>query len=140
MSDERLARITEQALERARLADMRPLYRKLLVRLKGRDPEAFQQATRRYEEELVPAIASGEADPLAEWLAYGRWIAEKLGPGELVAIDGSGRASPFEPGTGPEPGALLLHLPHADRVPAIALAVPADPSVAQRVTTELLVR
>lgn len=138
MAEDRLDRLTEAALDQAGLADLRPLYRNLLLRLKGRDPEAFEEATRRYHGELVPALQSGNADPLREWLAYGRWLAQRLVPGEVVAVDPSGRARPLPPSDLPKPAELLLHLPHEDRTPALALALPREPTVPQQVTAELL--
>lgn len=138
MSDDRLGRLTEAALAQAGLEDVRPLYRNLLLRLKGRDPEAFDEATRRYQKELVPALESSEADPLRAWLSYGRWLAQRLGPGSVVAVDSSGKARPLAESELPEAGALLLHLPDESRSPALALAIPREPTVSQQVTVELL--
>jgi hypothetical protein len=130
----------DEALEREGLADPRPLYRKLLLRLKNSDPEAFQEATRRYEEQLVPALAEEGADPVAAWISYGRWVAERLEPGKVVAVDQEGRARPVETNPTPGPRDLLLYVPHEGRAPAIALAFPREPSEAQKATAELLVR
>ena len=81
---------TDEALERAGLVDMRPAYRKLLVRLKSADPAAFEEASRRYRDELEPAIAGGDVDPITVWLEYGMWLADQFADGRTLAIDSSG--------------------------------------------------
>jgi len=139
VSEAEVQRRTEAALESAGLKDMRPAYRRLLVRLKQTDPEAFHEATRRYQEDLEPSIASGRAEPVSAWLDYGAWLAGRLARGQAMAIDASGLARPLQPGAGPESGWLVLHLPEDTRSPAILLAWPADPSEAQRAAMELLV-
>jgi len=137
---EQAERRTEQALQRADLADFRPLYRKLLVRLKSSDPEAFREATRRYQEDLEPSIADGTADPLAAWLGYGRWLAGRFADGHAVTIDRSGRARPLDEAVQPDDGSLVIHLPADARAAALLLAEPRKPSEPQRMTIELLVR
>ena len=57
MSEDGARGRTDEALESAGLADMRPAYRRLLVRLKGVDPAAFEEASSRYRDDLEPAIA-----------------------------------------------------------------------------------
>lgn len=140
MSDDEATRRTDRALEVAGLADMRPAYRKLLVRLKRVDPAGFEEATRRYREDLEPAVASADVDPLAAWLEYGRWIAERIAAGRAVAIDTSGRARPLEPQAPDQLDSLVIHLPDDERASAIVLATPREPSQPQRVTADLLVR
>ena len=81
------------------MADMRPAYRRLLLRLKEADPGAFEEATRRYREDLEPAIESGAGDPVTAWLEYGTWLAGQLSAGSALTIDASGRARPFDPAT-----------------------------------------
>jgi len=134
--EEQAARYTEEALKRVGLADCRPLCRKLLLRLKDRDPEAFREATRRYQDEMEPSIADGTADPVATWLDYGAWLAGQLAEGSPLAIDASGRARPFD--SSADCDKLVLHVPADDRTPAILLAMPAAPSDPQRETAELL--
>lgn len=130
---------TDEALRRAGLADMRPAYRKLLVRLKQSDPAAFDEASRRYREELEPEITAADSDPIRAWLAYGTWLAGQLAAGRTLAIDASGRAQPFEGSSAPEAGVMILHVPEDDRAPATLLAMPSGPSESQRETAELLV-
>jgi hypothetical protein len=130
---------TGEALKRAALTDMRPAYRKLLVRLKQTDPPAFEEASRRYREELEPAIAGGEIDPVLTWLAYGIWLAERLAEGRTLAIDASGRARSFEPAAALDSGVMILHVPYDDRAPATVLAFPSTPSESQLETAGLLV-
>ena len=139
MSEEQARGRTDEALERAGLVDMRPAYRKLLVRLKSSDPAAFEEASRRYREELEPAIASGDVDPITIWLEYGMWLAGQFADGRTLAIDASGRARPFDSSTTLDPGTMILHVPEDDRQPATLLALPSAPSDPQRETAELLV-
>lgn len=134
---DRATRRYEEALEREGVADLRPGLRQLVVRLKKGDPAAYEEALKRYEEELVPSVAAGAAEPLAAWIAYGAWLAARLEPGRAVGIDASGRADPLpEP---PRPEDVVLHLPERGG-PAILLAAPRQPSEYQRAAIELLVR
>jgi hypothetical protein len=138
VSEDPAGRRTEEALAGAGLADMRPAYRKLLVRLKASNAAGFEEATRRYREEVEPTVASGTADPVTTWLEYGTWLAGQLADGEALAIDPSGRARSFDPSTPIEPGLMILHLPEDDRAPVVLLAVPLAPSEPQRETADLL--
>jgi hypothetical protein len=130
---------TDEALERAGLADMRPTYRRLLVRLKQADSAAFDEASRRYREDLEPAIAAGEVDPISAWLEYGIWLAGRFAEGRPLAIDSSGRAQPFDPASAPGDGVMIVHVPEDDRAPATLLAIPSAPTAPQRETADLLV-
>ncbi len=126
----------ETALQDVDRQDPRPLYRPALKYLRNRKPDAFAEALRHFEDELIPAVA-GEADPLAEWLAYGRRLARALGDGRLLEIDSTGRARPVtdvEQARG-----LVLHVPDDAAAPALALHHPKNPSTAQQATFELLV-
>ncbi len=130
---------TTQALASAGLADMRPVYRGLLRRLKEADPEAFSEATARYGEVLVPAIAGGE-DPVAAWVTYGVWLARRLMPGRLVQLDATGLADDVAGDPGANADRVLLYLPDSETQAAIPIARPVDPSPAQRSALQLLVR
>ena len=130
-------RRTEQALDRAGLADPRPALRDLLRCLKASDPEVFAEATSRYQKDLVPAAAAEENDPLAAWLEYGTWLAERLSPGEVVSIDATGRSRP--PSQSLRKGDMYLHLPADPKRRAVLLLAPRRPSEAQRETIGLLV-
>lgn len=129
----------EAALAERELEDVRPLYRELLVRLRDRDEEAYEEGVRRYDEDVAPAVADA-GDPLAPWLAYGAWLAGRLAAGRLCAVAPDGRAVEADelPPEALEPRVLLLHLPDDDGTPALPLAVPADPSDHQAATRELL--
>lgn len=129
---------TDEALEAAGFADIRPDYRTMLRRLKQRDATGFAEATRRYEEVLAPAVAGGVADPVAAWVEYGVWLARRLGSGRLVSLDASGLAS--DAGPEPVPGHVMLYLPDEVGDPAIALLGPVVPSAAQKAALELLAR
>jgi len=122
------------------LADMRPAFRGLLVRLKQADSAAFEEASRRYREDLEPAIAAGEVDPISAWLEYGIWLAGRFADGRTLAIDSSGRARPFDPVSRAETGVMIVHVPEDDRAPATLLAMPSAPTAPQRETADLLLR
>lgn len=147
--EERYAR----ALEELGLEDVRPLYRELLVRLRKRDEDVYGEGVRRYREEVEPALEEG-GDPLGPWLRYGAWVAARLTDGEIAAVGPDGAAStveldggardgaPGEAGAGDlsdlAPGTLLLYLPDDDGEPGFPLAVPAEPTVHQEATREIL--
>lgn len=127
----------EAALATAGLEDSRPLLRARLKRLKGEDQVAFAQTVRSYEEEVVPALADGPS-PLDAWLGFARTLGERTGAGRLVAIDATGRATPYaEPY---RPGDLVLHLPDDPTAPALAAAFPTAPSDPQRAAFDLLIQ
>lgn len=128
----------DEALEARGLADPRPLYRDLLRQLRQADAAAYEEAVRRYEEELAAADESLGEPTLAAWLDYGSWLAGRLCPGRRVAVDRQGRARELEGDEIPE-DALLLHLPDTRNRRALALAAPRDPSEPQDATLELLV-
>ena len=136
--EEAAGRRTDEALESGGFADMRPAYRAIMRRLKQQDTGAFDEATRRYEEVLAPALADEGDDPLAAWAEYGTWLARRLGAGRLVRLDATGLASPAEPQ--PVPGQVLLFLPDSDREPAIPILRPSSPSVPQETALGLLAR
>jgi len=130
---------TTEALADAGLDDMRPAYRILLRRLKAQDPAAFSEATARYDEVLVPAIADGR-DPVTAWLAYGAWIARRLLPGRLVQLDTTGLASDVTGDPEAHSDRVLLYLPDPEKESAIPIACPLEPSPAQQIALQLLVR
>ena len=134
-ADEAAAR-TEAALKACGFADMRPVYRALLNRLRQKDAVLFDEATDRYEKAVGPALADADADPVAAWVAYGVWLATRLGDGRLVKLDATGLATP----AAPEPviGHVLLYLPEDGGASAIPLLRPAELSPAQQAALELL--
>ncbi|MCL7963978.1 MAG: hypothetical protein M8858_01005 [marine benthic group bacterium] len=129
-------RRTAEALNRAGLDDPRPALRNLLRDLKERDPEAFGEATRRYQEKLAPSLASDGDDPVAAWLEYGCWLAQRVSPGKVVEVDATGRARPA-PET-PGKGRLFLHLPSDPKRKALVILAPLEPTLPQRETMALL--
>jgi hypothetical protein len=137
--DEATRQRAEQRMDQAVAAgarDPRDQYRQRLQALKERDRAAYARASAYYLEELVPAVA-GDADPLEEWLEYGRVLAELTAPGRTVQIDPQGLAAPY---ARPVPAdALVLHLPAANQ-PAIAVGIPPALSPAQRASFDLLVK
>jgi hypothetical protein len=128
----------EEALAAHGARDPREFYRDQLRGLRERSPQAFEQAVRYYESTLIPGVARAGSDPLAEWLEYGRVLAELSAPGRPVQIDPSGAAAPYSPPVPPDQ--LVLHLPNASREPAQPIGLPALLSPAQRAAFDLLVR
>jgi hypothetical protein len=126
-----------RALSEAEARDPREYYRTRLRELRDRDPDAYERAVRHYGEVLVPSIASGEAEPLAAWLEYGRMIASSTETGRTVAIDAAGGASDYAPPVAPD--RLVLHLPENERVKALPVGLPARMTPAQQATYDLLV-
>ena len=123
-----------EALATHGLEDVQPRYRRLLVALKGRDAAAYERAVDRYRSE-VEGVAGG-AEALGAWLAYGAWLAARIEPGRLVEISAEGLALPA---ASPVPlGPMLVHLPDAPNRRGIVVAMPAEPSEAQRATAGLL--
>ncbi len=125
------------ALEESGARDPRDYYRAALRGLKEANPSGYEKAVRHYQEVLVPSIAEGEAEPLRAWRDYGRLIAEVAAPGRTVAIDETGRSSPFHGEVPLE--CLVLHLPEAKSSRALLVSIPPNPSKAQRATYDLLV-
>lgn len=132
----------EDALATSPIQDPRSSYRDRLRTLKAQDSAAFERALRYFQDVLVPRVADQTRDPLAEWLEYGRLLAELSGPGRIVGIDAGGRARPHElvsDGSVSDGSALVLHLPDDARAGAFVLALPRRPTRAQQATVDLLV-
>lgn len=134
---ERASRLTEEALTSVGMADPRPLYRDLLRTLKATDGEGFVEASERFQSAVLPAIGDG-ADPVSEWLGYGRWLATRSRAGRFVSVDATGRAT--DAPDAHRPADVLLHIPDQAKQPVYLLASPSQPSRAQQATLELLVR
>lgn len=138
MDDERAladARL-DQALAAADTLDPRPVYRDRLRALRT-DAETFSRALEYFETTLVPAVASG-AEPLSAWVDYGRFLAERGGPGRVVAVDASGRARPYE--APPAAADLVLFIAADSRRGVTPLLEPRSPSAPQQAAMNLLVR
>lgn len=135
---ERADRRFEQALRETGARDPRDFYRERLRELKEADPGAFRRALAYYEERLTPAVAAEGSDPLAEWLEYGRFLAELAAPGKTVQVDPTGRSRGYAP---PVPrDHLVLHLPASPGGRALVVGLPHELSPAQRATFGLLVK
>ena len=133
-ADERFAR----ALADAGARDPRDFFRDRLRDLKVSDADAFRRALAYYEGTLIPAVAADGSDPIAEWLEYGRILAELTIRGRTVQIDATGRAHAY---ARPVPGdCLVLHLPENPSAPALTVGLPPRLSPAQRAAFDLLVR
>jgi len=128
--------LLEEALERAGARDPREFYRERLRDLKRLSPDGYAEAIRYYKDTLIPQVASGEADPLESWTEYGRRLATALGAGRTIAVDGSGKASPFQPPAGDR---LILHLPDETGARALLVGLPPQLSDAQHATYAVLV-
>lgn len=126
---------TEEAIGASGLVDFRDAYRERLKWLKDAQPQAFTRGLSHYNDILVKNITNG-ADPISEWIVYGKLLGELSGPGQTVVIDETGRSRPFNGSL----AGLILHLPEDTNIPALALAIPRQLSDAQRATLTLLVR
>ena len=127
-----------EALRRTGARDPRDFYRDRLRLLRAREEELFQRGVQYYEGRLIPATAQEHSDPLAEWMEYGRFLAELMAPGRTVQIDPTGRAQPYAP---PVPiDQLVLHLPNSARERALVVGLPPELSPAQRASFDLLVK
>lgn len=127
-----------RALQQSGARDPRDFYRDRLRALREQDEEAFRRALHYYERTLVPAVAQEGSDPVAEWLEYGRLLAQLTTDGSTVQIDPTGRAMAYAP---PVPlDHLVLHLPTSAREAALPVGLPPRLSPAQRAAYELLVR
>ena len=120
------------------VSDVRPACRVLLRQLKATSPAAYEAGVRRYEDELLPAIAEGRANPLDAWISYGGWLCEQLYEGRLVSVDPGGRSRSLD-GALPN-SAMALFLAAKDDQPTILLASPESPSAHQTATRQLLCR
>lgn len=127
----------EDALSRSTLRDPREFYRAGLRHLRERDPAAFERCREHYERVLLPRVAKGSSDPIAEWITYGLRLAEESGAGRIVAVNPRGRALPFDESR--RENYLILHIPEDPRTPVLVIAMPRDLTPPQRATYELLV-
>lgn len=133
---EQIERRTDEAFARSPWRDPRTDYRALLRLLRDQDAARFETAVAEYEARVVARVEDPAVDPVAAWLDYGRRLAELAGQGHTVRVDVDGRAAPADAElTGP---ALVLHMPSDESAPAIVVAIPRDPSPAQRATAALL--
>jgi hypothetical protein len=129
-ADERL----EAALAESGARDPREFYRERLRELKRADTVAYEGAVAYYRDVLMPAVAGDGTDPIEEWTKYGGRLASSLAPGRTVAIDGTGRARPYDRFERTE---LVLHLPDKGR--ALLVGLPGTLTDAQRATYDVLV-
>lgn len=127
----------EEALQASGGRDPRDYYRDRLRELRDVNAEAYQIAVRYYQETLIPAVASGDEEPLRAWRAYGLEIARLTAPGQTVAVDATGFSEPYEE-TSPDT-AMVLHLPDQKNGRALLVALPSTPSPAQLATYDWLV-
>lgn len=126
-----------RALAETGARDPRELCRSLLRELKTRSQESYDEAVERFQDSVMPSIVGEEAEPLQAWLDYGRYLAERLGPGRDVVIDASGKALPAP--SAPSWRDLLLHLPDDGRARAVPVSVPPELTPAQQATIDVLV-
>jgi len=129
--------LLEKAVSQQGARDPREACRVLLRELKARNREGYEQAVTHYEKSLLPAVAAGQAEPLAAWLDYARRLAGLIAPGRTVAVDAEGVARDCVPPISAD--RLVLHLPHEGVTAALVVALPATLSPAQQATYDLLV-
>jgi len=128
---------TDAAIVKGPYEDPRPGLRARLRYLREEQPASFTAALQYYENTLLPVVAAADSDPLTEWIEYGRRLGDLTAPGKTLEIDETGRARPFRlraPATG-----LILHVPDDTSAEALAIAVPREPSEAQRASYALLI-
>lgn len=128
----------EAAFAERALRDPRDGYRRMLRELKAKDAAAYRAAVTYHDEKLKPRLGGADADPIEEWVEYGRYIAELLAPGRTFTIDPTGRADPYR--RPPPPDALVLHIPDPAGACGRVLCAPVEPSAPQQATCELLAR
>lgn len=127
----------QDAVDASGARDPRDFYRQALRELKESNPQGYDRAVSHFQDVLVPAVASGDAEPLGAWREYGRLIAEITAPGRTVEVDETGRARPYSPDVPLD--RLVLHVPEEKKRKAILVSLPRSPSPAQRATYDLLV-
>ena len=125
------------ALRKTGARDPRGAYRIMMRELKARDQAKYERTVREFQASVIEAIAEREADPLETWLEFGRKLANEIAPGQDLVIDGTGRARSFEPP--PSWSDLILHLPDEQRLRAVVVGSPPEPSPAQLACVRLLV-
>ncbi len=118
--------------------DPREFYREVLRSLREADPDAYREMVERYQSEVVEVLADTDRDPLLTWLEFGRALAARAAPGTLVMVDGTGRAAPAPEAISHRD--LLLQIPEDRRTRALPVAIPPEPTPAQRATLDLLVK
>jgi hypothetical protein len=126
-----------EALRTTGARDPRDFYRERLRELRSSDQRAFQRAMDHFEQQLLPAVAREDSNPIEEWLEYGCLLADLLEPGSAVCIDPTGRSRPHGRPVALED--LVLHLPTSGKGKALAVGLPPELSPAQRATYALLV-
>ena len=94
------------------------------------DPAPFLEAVGRSAPDTPVHVVSAASNRVLDPLRH------DLAPGRTVAIDETGRASPYEKPTRTD---LVLHLPDAKGTRALLVGLPAEPSPAQRATYDVLV-
>ena len=132
----RADRHSEAAFSEGSFEDPRAAFRERLRRFREERPDAFAAALEYYEQTLIPQVA-GSADPIVEWVAYGRRLGELAGRGQTVIIDPTGRARPLAGDFAAD--SLILHLPDDTQIEALPIAVPRRLSAPQRATFDLLI-
>lgn len=125
-----------RSLEAHGLEDVQPLYRTLLRKLRSIDATAYEEAVARYHDDVETVDAAPDGDPVAVWLAYGCWLAQRIETGSLMTVADNGRAEAAT--RPPPPGPLLIHLPEATNRRGFVLAMPSKATPAQRETASLL--
>lgn len=130
----RAERRLQEAAAELGLADPRPPLRQQLRRLREVRAEAFAGAVRHYEAEVLPAL---EEDPVGTWLEYARYLGRLTADGNLVSVDGGGRAATYRPPL--PPGVLVLFVPDDPAAAVVPAAAPVACTPAQQATLDLLV-
>ncbi len=134
---DRADQIFEEALGKTGAKDPREFYRRRLRELKADNPDAYRDAVAYYENQLVPSIAEAGDDPVTAWQRFGCRVAELTVAGTPIEIDATGRRRPYAPPTPAD--RMVLHIPQGSAGRALVVGLPAELSMAQFATYDLLV-
>ena len=134
---DRADQIFEDALGKTGAKDPREFYRKRLREMKAENPDAYGEAVVYYQNELVPSIAEAGDDPLMAWQQFGCRMAELTVTGTPIEVDTTGRRRPYAPPTPAD--RMVLHIPQGSAGRALVVGLPAELSMAQFATYDLLV-
>ena len=116
--------------------DPRDYYRQRLKELRSANPDKYAEAVQYYEDQLVPSIAEGGADPLRAWTDFGARLAGLAAPGQAWAVDGTGGRRPHEPPV--DLADVVLHVP-TGRERVFVVWLPSALTPAQQATVDWLV-
>lgn len=126
----------DEARAEAGARDPRAYYRERLKELRSSNPQRYAEAVQYYEDQLVPSIAGGDAEPLRAWTEFGARLAGLIAPGEAWAVGGTGERRPHDPSG--DLADVVLHVPKG-RGAVFVVWLPPALTPAQQATVDWLV-